>query len=91
MVDAEGRDCSKICPCCFGPETEPQSLVGVWRMKNEEDVLLRLRRRLEDAFFHLKNLTHKQKKHCPQEEIKDKENIDVKTQNTLANEVLEMH
>lgn len=33
-------------------------------------------------FSFKKNLTHKQKKHCPQEEIKDKENIDAKTQHT---------
>lgn len=51
MVDTEGRDRSKICPCCFSPKTEPQSLVGVWKMKNEEDVLLRLSAGLRWIFF----------------------------------------
>lgn len=31
VVDAESRDGSEICPGRFGPETEPQSLVGIWR------------------------------------------------------------
>lgn len=30
VVDAEGRNCSKICPRGFSPQAEPQSLVGVW-------------------------------------------------------------
>lgn len=30
VVDAEGRYCTEICPRGFGPQAEPQSLVGVW-------------------------------------------------------------
>lgn len=33
VIDAEGRHCSIIGPGCFAPQTEAQSLVGVWREK----------------------------------------------------------
>ena len=50
MVDAEGRDGSKISPSCFGPQTESQSLVRIWREREREEEhieLLKLSRRLE--------------------------------------------